>query len=210
MSAFPIRYFHCGEYGELLKRPHYHAILFGVDFADKKLWKQSAAGPLFRSEILEKLWPFGFSSIGAVTFESACYVARYCVKKVSGKKAVRHYESVDRETGVITRLLPEYVTMSLKPGIGHDWFKCFSSDVFPSDEVIVNAKAAKPPRYYEKLHTVVDAAVMEGIKARRLAKADARFDDNSPARLRVKREVAQARLNLKRRSLDALGNDGGV
>ena len=38
---------------------------------------------VYRSAILEKLWPFGFSTIGAVTFESAAYVARYVMKKWS-------------------------------------------------------------------------------------------------------------------------------
>jgi hypothetical protein len=27
-----IRFFHCGEYGESLSRPHYHACIFGFDF----------------------------------------------------------------------------------------------------------------------------------------------------------------------------------
>ena len=30
-----IRYFACGEYGTLGHRPHYHAIIFNCDFADK-------------------------------------------------------------------------------------------------------------------------------------------------------------------------------
>ena len=32
-----IRYYHCGEYGEQLNRPHHHACLFNFDFPDKKL-----------------------------------------------------------------------------------------------------------------------------------------------------------------------------
>ena len=31
-----IRYFICGEYGPKTKRPHYHAIIFGYAFQDKK------------------------------------------------------------------------------------------------------------------------------------------------------------------------------
>jgi len=30
-----VRYFHCGEYGEQLQRPHYHALVFNVDFPDR-------------------------------------------------------------------------------------------------------------------------------------------------------------------------------
>ena len=31
-----IRYFHVGEYGEQLSRPHYHALIFNHDFDDKE------------------------------------------------------------------------------------------------------------------------------------------------------------------------------
>ena len=76
-----IRFYHCGEYGSLLGRPHYHACLFNFDFPDKYLWKENNGQKLYRSPSLEELWPYGYSSIGTVTFESAAYVARYILKR---------------------------------------------------------------------------------------------------------------------------------
>lgn len=55
-------------------------ILFNHDFDDKVLWSVRQGVRLYRSSLLEKLWPYGYSTIGDVTFESAAYVARYIVK----------------------------------------------------------------------------------------------------------------------------------
>lgn len=96
-----IRYFACGEYGERLHRPHYHACVFGFDFPDRELFMMREGIPLYTSEALAQCWPFGFCSIGDVTFESAAYVARYACKKITGEAASRHYERIDYETGEI-------------------------------------------------------------------------------------------------------------
>ena len=96
-----IKFFHCGEYGEKNKRPHYHALLFGHDFTDKQLWTQRSGVKLYISEELKKLWPYGFSTIGDVTFESAAYCARYVLKKVTGDAAAEHYTYTDPETGEV-------------------------------------------------------------------------------------------------------------
>lgn len=81
-----IRYFQCGEYGEDLQRPHYHACLFGFDFPDKKLWAVREGVRLYRSAMLEDLWRFGFSTIGDVNWNSAAYCARYIMKKFLVRK----------------------------------------------------------------------------------------------------------------------------
>ena len=128
-----VRYFMCGEYGDDTWRPHFHAILFNWDFPDKI--KYSVTGnenPYFISEQLYRLWPFGFHLIGELTFETAAYVARYCVKKITGDDAEAHYNRIitdwNEVTGEITfmkevSLLPEYARMSTNPGIGYDWLK---------------------------------------------------------------------------------------
>lgn len=76
------RFFACGEYGEVGKRPHYHALLFGIDPPDKVLWSTSKRGErLYRSETLERIWGKGHCLIGSVTLQSAGYCARYSLKK---------------------------------------------------------------------------------------------------------------------------------
>ena len=112
----PVRFFHCGEYGEKYDRPHYHAILFNTNFSDRKQL-QGHKG-LTTSETLSKLWGKGHSSIGDVTFQSAAYVAGYVQKKINGKLKDSHYAIIDPETGqYFGQRQQEYSTMSRNPGI---------------------------------------------------------------------------------------------
>jgi len=193
----PIQYFMCGEYGENFGRPHYHAILFGVDFPDKVLWKTSEAGNTYTSAVLEKLWHRGFCTIGAMTYESAAYVARYTFKKISGSKAPRHYQKIDPVTGEITRVLGEYVNMSLKRPIGKSWLTSFKSDVYPPDEVIIAGKRQQPPKYYDKQ---LSEAEKTPIAARRKERAKA-SPDNTQARLDAREEVKLAHIKQLKRAL---------
>ena len=193
-SDVRIRFFHCGEYGAAGGRPHYHALLFGFDFADKVPWRESNGLPVWRSAALEALWPFGQSEIGTVTFESAAYVARYITKKVTGKGAEAYYQGIDYDTGEVGPIRPEYATMSRRPGIGSDWFAKFAGDVFPSDEVIVRGKATKPPRYYDNLFEVAEPEVAARVQA---ARRDNRSrEDETPDRLSVREVCAKAKLTL--------------
>lgn len=146
-----IRFFHCGEYGEEGGRPHYHALLFNWDFPDRRYLKTENGNKLYTSAILEELWDKGQSSVGDVTFESAAYVARYIVKKRTGPDAWMYYEEIDFDTGEVLReLKPEYVTMSRRPGIAHNWFEKFKSDVFPDDFVVINGKKVHTPQFYKR------------------------------------------------------------
>lgn len=147
-----IRFFHCGEYGDKGGRPHYHACIFNHDFKDKKLWKESRGNNLYVSEELEKLWPYGFCTIGDVNFESAAYVARYIMKKVNGEQQLEHYNEIDWETGeVLKSKKPEYITMSRRPGIAMGWLEKFKGDVYPKDFITINGKKMKPPKYYDRI-----------------------------------------------------------
>jgi hypothetical protein len=191
-----------GEYGENFGRPHFHACIFGHDFYDKKLWKRTPSGSLlYRSEHLETLWPFGYSSVGDVNFESAAYVARYIMKKVTGKKAHEHYEQIDDDSGEIVKRVPEFNKMSLKPGIGAEWYKKFKSDVYPHDYVIVRGKKMKPPKAYDKMYKKDNPYEYDELLYNREKNAKLNPDNHDPKRLDAKRQILESRLSLLKRNL---------
>lgn len=198
------RFYMCGEYGEKFRRPHFHALLFGVGFPDRSLWSTGGSGSsVYRSPTLERLWTHGFSSIGDVTFESAAYVSRYVMKKVTGNRAAAHYSSLDLDTGELLSLTPEFNRMSLKPGIGAEWFRKYKSDVYNFDYVIVNGVQCRPPRYYDKLLEVDDWQTFESLEYSRAAKITPEVvRENSRDRLAVRQQVAEARLKFKQRNLE--------
>lgn len=202
LGGAPLQYFHCGEYGDEKRRPHYHALLFGHQFVDAKFHRSTPRGDrVFTSEQLSELWGKGFCTIGAVTFESAAYVARYVVKKVTGNKAALHYTVVDAD-GEIHELLPEYTTMSLKRPIGKGWFQQFASDCYPSDEVIVRGKRMKPPKFYDKLYELENPEGMARIKSEREAFARAHEQDSTPQRLAVREHVKLAQIRTLKRNVE--------
>lgn len=202
-SGKGVKYYACGEYGEKKHRPHYHIAVFGEDFSDdRQVWKHTDTGNiLWRSSRLQRLWPHGGADIGELTFESAAYIARYIMKKITGSMAQHHYTRIDRE-GNTYELQPEFNVMSRRPGIASQWFKEFKNDVYPHDHVISRGHPAKPPRYYDKLLEQIDPYLLAQIKADREAAANLHADDNTPARLESREIVAIAKLNQNKRSLE--------
>ena len=203
----------CGEYGDAGNRPHYHAILFGWNPNDWMYLFDSPSGePIYTSEIIEKVWGQGFVTIGSVSFESAAYVARYCMKKITGKKAdeidtqtgLKHYERFNQYTGEIHQILPEYSAMSngghRGHGIGYGWISKYTRDVYPKDFTTVRGVKMRPPRYYDKYINSIDADMYDDIKAGRLLKGY-QNEDNTPERLKVREAVKKAQFNQLKRQL---------
>lgn len=204
-----VRYYHCGEYGETFARPHYHACLFNFDFPDKLLWKTSSAKTgrpggvkLYRSESLERLWPFGFSSIGDVTFESAAYVARYVTKKITGPMSAQHYEKLIADTGEVISRQPEYATMSRRPGIGKNWITQYMSDVYPSDEVVLRGKKFRPPKYYDNAYEVAFPSDFASLKFERVQNAKTQSDNSTADRLAAREKYQLARFSALKRGYE--------
>lgn len=201
-----IRFFACGEYGtnsdittlDTIGRPHYHAILFNHDFEDKILKQEADGVKLYESEQLNKLWGKGFCTIGEANFETAAYVARYIMKKMSGNQAetkeeiTKYYswDKLDRYTGEITTYhrKPEFITMSRNKGIASDWFKKYHKDL-EKDFLNIRGVNMRPPKFYDKLFEELDGDTFATIKEKRAQQIDIYDPENSAPRLRVKEKI---------------------
>lgn len=170
--SVPIKYFQAGEYGEKFSRPHYHLLIFGWKPDDLKFYKREHGSTLFTSAFLERVWGRGFCPIGEVEFKSACYVARYATKKITGKLAEKHYEYVNPLTGEVLMRPPEYATMSNRGGLGRSWLEKYFDEVYPNDEVLVNGRLVTPPRFYDKILEVRDPVLFAEIKKKRLTRME--------------------------------------
>lgn len=196
-------FFACGEYGANLKRPHYHACLFGWRPPDLRYIKENRNGDnLYTSELLSDVWGKGYIWIGEVTFKSAAYVARYITKKLNGDMAEGHYNQTDADTGEVTTKVPEFVRMSYKPAIGKRWFDKFGDECYVNDFVIVDGHKMKPPRYYDKLLAARDPAKFDRIRSARVQHATDHTDDNTPERLAVRERVQQAKSKTETRPME--------
>lgn len=198
-SEFKFKFYMCGEYGETTNRPHYHALLFGCDFNDRTFYKRTKSGDrLDTSQLLEDTWSLGFCTVGDVTFESCAYVARYITKKVTGKAAADHY--MGRE--------PEFTNMS--NGIGARWLERYGDQTYRHDNIIINGKKARVPRYYDNKYELVDSKRLESIKRLRVRKArvvSAFLKEREATSglfntYRARDVVSRARLSLNRRDVD--------
>ena len=200
-----IRYFQCGEYGDNFGRAHHHILLFNIKFPDEKLWRihKKLGVKYYRSNILEKLWPWGHSEIGAVNFESAAYVARYVTKKITGKQAEKHYENIDIETGEITQRKPEYITMSRRPGIGRKYYEEYGKEIYNHDKCVIReGLLTKPPKYYDSLFDAQNPEDFLLLKEKRKEEGKKHEKDNTPLRLKVKEACKTKQFNLLVRPIE--------
>ncbi len=213
-TGLKLRYYMCGEYGKAteknnyIARPHYHAILFGYAFPDRKNHTLRKIGrnynQVYRSEILEKSWAGsdkksrGFSEIGSVTWKSCAYVARYILKKQKAESS--HYAIIDHSSGEITGYKkPEYTHMSLKPGVGYDYFMANQMDNY--DYVMIEpGKKLEVPQYYKEKLKINHPALAERLKEIRVKRARL-STDNTPDRLKTRQYIQERQIQKLIREL---------
>lgn len=203
-----VRFFQCGEYGENLSRPHHHVALFlssangnernlrelcerrfGLFGDEIKLDRRTnPQHVLYTSMTLEKMWGNGFVTIGQLTEDSASYVAKYVTKKMNGAKAPYHYG----------KRMPEYVTMSRRPGIGREWLLKYANDVKAIDGCLSKNFRLKPPRYYDNLYDVIDPEDLKLRKEKRIANVK----ELSHLQLKAKEKLLKTRYKEFKRSFE--------
>ena len=164
-----IRFFASGEYGSLTFRPHYHAIIFGLELDDLVPYKRSAQGfQYFNSASLQEVWPNGFAVVAPVTWETCAYTARYVMKKLTGPEA-EFYENFN--------IVPEFSLMSRKPGIARQYYEDHP-DLYDHEFINISTEKGgrkfRPPKYYDKLFDVdcpEESARLKAVRQKMAAEA---------------------------------------
>lgn len=136
-KTYKFRYFACGEYGDLSKRPHYHMVLFGRDFLEGS---EQINEKLYINHHVSKVWGLGHVSIGQVTPESISYVTGYVSKKI-GASAPDGLE-------------PEFRVMSRRSGIGKEFAFKHLDDLTRTGTAVMGGKEYPIPlQYFRWLET---------------------------------------------------------
>lgn len=188
-----IRYFGCGEYGSHTHRPHYHLIVFGFWPEDAKFeCVTSAGGNFYSSKSLQKIWPFGFISVGECSYASCAYVARYCQKKLKDPVAMKK----------------EFTIMSLKPGIGTRYFEQNKDFIYKYDAIFGNFGKSirhRPSRYFDKLFERCDPVVFQHLKQDRISRANSQVvSDMLDHGFRYYEDLCNYHAEIKKNKFDRL------
>ncbi|QCS36376.1 replication initiator protein [Capybara microvirus Cap3_SP_320] len=123
----PVRfsYIGCGEYGDLFRRPHYHCIFFGLDFASFGAY-------------LKRHWRFGSVKVLPVRDGSVRYVLKYLMSSVNGPLRSELYFDVGLEPPFVTR------SKGFGSGLYFDNFESISRDGF----IRKGSRIIPVPAYY--------------------------------------------------------------
>lgn len=182
-AARPIRFFACGEYGEQRGRPHYHAIIYGLD--------AGADG-----DRLHNTWGRGHTDVTPVTPAIINYTAGYTAKKIGWKENIR--EQVDPTTGEVYTWQPPFLQMSRRPGIG-----AHARAHIPSWRLyaIHNGYKTSVPRYYHQAW--IDQATDNEIQQLILEKQKLARSRDTDTRLKEDQRIAAEQIAITKHNLTA-------
>lgn len=129
-----IRYFASGEYGDETQRPHYHAIIFGLEYN------------ISDTQLVRSCWPYcdwsnpsiRVNSFGLAEPDSIRYVCQYVDKKFTGALAKKEYDEKNRS--------PVFKLSS--QGIGRGYVDKHYKDIKTNMRLTLNGVNHSIPRYY--------------------------------------------------------------
>lgn len=198
LGSTRIRFYGVGEYGGKFDRPHYHVLLFGFNFPDRRVYLDRGDYTVDNSRTLSALWPFGHATVQNNSFEAGAYCAKYSVKKITGEKAPEHYTWIDEDTGEVFTRYPEFSRMSRRPGIGAAWLEKYYSDLFPKGYV-TNGKGVKipPPEYFNKLYEKWFPEAMAALKDERREDVFTRYMEANIERMEAREAIQKRKVNLR-------------
>lgn len=192
----PIRQIYCGEYGTRTSRPHYHAILFNCDFADKKKHRITDQGDqVFTSKILTDLWGLGHTEFGFAQPGSVAYLFKYILKKKSRKEKLKPLY-IQTPDGITHEVAHEFIEASRNPGIGA---YLRESNSIKKGYLTVNGVRTKLPKYYIEHIKLHDPRCAEALSDRKFNHAS-RKPRESELRKKQK-ENAQKKLTDTKKKL---------
>jgi hypothetical protein len=204
------RFFMCGEYGGKTARPHFHAILWKVDFDDVEQVELPDGQRVQMSPTLTKLWsdshgPLGYATYDSLSFHGSGYVAGYVAKKMTATLTEadmrRHVEVTDPETGrpLFVDPGPEYRKMSRDPGIGLDWIRENLDIVYPADVVSIGKYTFRPPGAYDRVLRDLDPTLHRQVLEARLEGEASWAEEWTPSRERAAKAIFLSESNASRR-----------
>lgn len=190
-----LRFFACTEYGDTYKRPHCHAILYGLpEYAllsqnfrhEKKYFRQGQ----WISRLLDDSWGKGYTTYCKANLATMSYTAGYVVKKLQKSSPLDEslmfyeYHEMDPITEVfrgnqrIARPSELYELerrwSSRKPGLGHDWYLSHQADLRSDqkDDIGLMNFPCRPARYFDQIFDRTDHEGYKDLKNFRAEKAN--------------------------------------
>ncbi|UPW41562.1 replication initiator protein [Peromfec virus RodF8_56] len=151
LDPLRIRVFYSGEYGEKRGRPHFHLIVFNWIPDDLQNLFIKNGEQFYVSKTVSDLWKRGNILVGALTFQTAFYCAKYLQKFKGTEKEVK-----------------PFVGMSNRPGIAYN---AITYDMLKDGKIYYNGKVYPIPRYFVKVlerdRGILDSDVLE-LRSRRI------------------------------------------
>ncbi|MDR1168640.1 MAG: hypothetical protein LBK53_07125 [Heliobacteriaceae bacterium] len=129
-----IKYIASGELGDNYDNPHYHLCIFGYWPTDVRNLYERDGNQYYISATINNLWPYGFTIVTNLNFNTARYTAKYAIKKELGSKEK-------------TRPAEFFVCSQ---GIGQAHVDKYSYDMAVKGSTYANNHGCSLPRYYKQ------------------------------------------------------------